>query len=175
MKKLLSYLFIFIFIVSCKETSIEKTIEVDREVGYLITPQKTYTASSGDDSVVELWDKYIQAHNNQDLESIREMNSDSIQIYGPRGEYINDSDDHVKFLKGWFEESDPKWNTFFSFPMRVNDMEAQKDGQWVVSGAVLKMNVDGSETNVTQLFDVYSENGKIMKFYVYERVNPVSE
>ena len=64
---------------------------------------------------------------------------------------------------------------FFSFPMRVNDMEAQKDGQWVVSGAVLKMNVNGSETNVTQLFDVYSENGKIMKFYVYERTNPVSE
>ena len=25
------------------------------------------------------------------------------------------------------------WKTFFSFPMKVNAMESQKDGQWVVS------------------------------------------
>ena len=50
-------------------------------------------------------------------------------------------------------------------------MESQKDGQWVISGAVVEMNVDGAEVNVTQLYDVYSENGKIMKFYVYERAN----
>jgi allophanate hydrolase subunit 2 len=55
--------------------------------------------------------------------------------------------------------------------MKVNDMESQKDGQWVISGAVVEMNVDGAEVNVTQLYDVYSENGKIMKFYVYERAN----
>ena len=30
-------------------------------------------------------------------------------------------------------------------------MESQKDGQWVVSGAVVKMNVDGAEIDVTQL------------------------
>jgi hypothetical protein len=54
-------------------------------------------------------------------------------------------------------------------------MESQKDGQWVVSGAVVKMNVDGAEIDVTQLYDVYSENGKIMKFYVYERANPSIE
>ena len=171
MKKLFTLTFVLIYTFSCKP----KIVEVDREVGYLLTKEKTYTASSGDDSVVNLWDKYIQAHNNRDLKSISEMNSDSIQIYGPRGEYINGSDDHVTFLKGWFEGSDPKWNTFFSFPMRVNNMESQKDGQWVVSGAVLKMNLNGSESNVTQLFDVYSENGKIMKFYVYERANPVLE
>ena len=75
----------------------------------------------------------------------------------------------------WFEDAAPEWKTFFSFPMKVNAMESQKDGQWVVSGAVVKMNVDGAEIDVTQLYDVYSENGKIMKFYVYERANPSIE
>ena len=66
----------------------EKIIEVDREVCYLKTPNKTYTASSGDDSVVKLWDKYIEAHNNRDFEAILEMESDDIQVWGPNGEYI---------------------------------------------------------------------------------------
>lgn len=175
MKKLLSSLFICISIISCKETCTEKIIEADREVGYLITPEKTYTASSGDDSVVDLWDKYIQAHNNQDLESIKAIDSDSIQIYGPHGEIIKGIDNHISFLEEWFEGASPKWNTFFSFPMKVNKMEAQKDGQWVVSGAVVKMNVDGDLVDVTHLYDVYSENGKIIKFYVYERSNPQLE
>jgi len=175
MKKLLALVLILIISISCKQKVIEKIIEVDREVGYLLTPEKTFTASSGDNSIVELWDEYIKAHNNRDLESISEMNSDSIQIYGPHGEIIEGIDDHLSFLEGWFEGASPKWKTFFSFPMKVNSMESQKDGQWVVSGAVVKMNVDGAEIDVTQLYDVYSENGKIMKFYVYERANPSIE
>ena len=175
MKKFLALVLILIISISCKPKVIEKIIEVDREVGYLLTPEKTFTASSGDNSIVELWDEYIKAHNNRDLESISEMNSDSIQIYGPHGEIIEGIDNHLSFLEGWFEGASPKWKTFFSFPMKVNSMESQKDGQWVVSGAVVKMNVDGAEINVTQLYDVYSENGKIMKFYVYERANPSIE
>ena len=143
MKKLLALVLILIISISCKPKVVEKIIEVDREVGYLLTPEKTFTASSGDNSIVELWDKYIKAHNNRDLESISEMNSDSIQIYGPHGEIIEGIDDHLSFLEGWFEGASPKWKTFFSFPMKVNSMESQKDGQWVVSGAVVKMNVDG--------------------------------
>jgi hypothetical protein len=171
MKKLLALVLILIISISCKPKVVEKIIEVDREVGYLLTPEKTFTASSGDNSIVELWDEYIKAHNNQDLESISKMNSDSIQIYGPHGEIIQGNDDHISFLKVWFKDAAPEWSTFFSFPMKVNDMESQKDGQWVISGAVVEMNVDGAEVNVTQLYDVYSENGKIMKFYVYERAN----
>jgi hypothetical protein len=175
MKKLLALVLILIISICCKPKVVEKIIEVDREVGYLLTPEKTFTASSGDNSIVELWDEYIKAHNNRDLESISEMNSDSIQIYGPHGEIIEGIDNHLSFLEGWFEGASPKWKTFFSFPMKVNSMESQKDGQWVVSGAVVKMNVDGAEIDVTQLYDVYSENGKIMKFYVYERANPSIE
>ena len=113
MKKLLALVLILIISISCKPKVVEKIIEVDREVGYLLTPEKTFTASSGDNSIVELWDKYIKAHNNRDLESIIEMNSDSIQIYGPHGEIIQGNDDHISFLKVWFEDAAPEWKTFF--------------------------------------------------------------
>ena len=113
MKKLLALVLILIISISCKPKVVEKIIEVDREVGYLLTPEKTFTASSGDNSIVELWDKYIKAHNNRDLESIIEMNSDSIQIYGPHGEIIQGNDDHISFLKVWFEDAAPGVENFF--------------------------------------------------------------
>jgi ketosteroid isomerase-like protein len=150
----------------------EKIIEVDREVGYLKTSNKTYTASSGDNSVVELWDQYIEAHNQRDIDAIMEMESDSIQIWGPNGEYIKGKEAHAGFLAAWFSGANPKWNTFFSFPMKVNDMEDQKDGQWVVTGAQVKMTVEGEDMALIHLSDIYFENGKVNKFYVYQRVSP---
>ena len=81
----------------------ESAVEVDREVGYLKTPNRTYTASSGDNSVVKLWDEYIAVHNSRDIEAIMEMESESIQIWGPNGEYIKGKKAHAAFLAEWFE------------------------------------------------------------------------
>ena len=148
----------------------EKIIEVDRAVGYLKTPNKTYTASSGDNSVVDLWDQYIQVHNDRNIDAIMDMESDDIQIWGPNGEYIQGKEAHAAFLAQWFEGANPKWNTFFSFPMKVNDLEAQTDGQWVVTGAQVTMSVDGQDAQFIHLSDIYFENGKVNKFYVYQRL-----
>jgi ketosteroid isomerase-like protein len=130
----------------------ESAVEVDREVGYLKTPNRTYTASSGDNSVVKLWDEYIAVHNSRDIEAIMEMESESIQIWGPNGEYIKGKKAHAAFLAEWFEGANPKWNTFFSFPMKV----------------------EGQDRSVIHLSDVYFENGKVDKFYVYQRL-PASD
>ena len=54
--------------------------------------------------------------------------------------------------------------------MKVNDLEAQKDGQWVVTGAQVTMTVEGQEMNFIHLSDIYIENGKVNKFYVYQRL-----
>ena len=37
------------------------------------------------DEVNDVWVKYIEAHNNRDLDAIRSMNSDSILVVGPDG------------------------------------------------------------------------------------------
>ena len=111
MKKLLALVLILIISISCKPKVIEKIIEVDREVGYLLTPEKTFTASSGDNSIVELWDEYIKAHNNRDLESISEMiliqfKSIVLMVKLLRELMI------IYPLEGWFEGI-TKWKTFF--------------------------------------------------------------
>ena len=76
MKKL-SLLFTFLIMVSCNNTAVKKVadsmtpdaeiVEVDKKAGYMKTADTQYDLSLGDQAAVDLWDKYIEAHNNQDL------------------------------------------------------------------------------------------------------------
>ena len=59
--------------------------------------------------------------------------------------------------------------------MKVNDLEVQKDGQWVVTGAQVTMTVEGQDMQFIHLSDVYLENGKVNKFYVYQRIPTAEE
>ena len=80
--------------VSCNNTAVQKItdsmtpdaeiVEVEKKAGYLKAGDSQYDLSLGDQAAVELWDKYIEAHNNQDLEAIMAMESETIRIVGPR-------------------------------------------------------------------------------------------
>jgi hypothetical protein len=47
--------------------------------------------------------------------------------------------------------------------------------QWVTSGHDVTLTVDSLEVNVVQVHDALIKNGKIQKFYVYERVKQDNE
>ena len=91
MKKLL-LLFAVSLLVSCNNTAVQKVVgslspdaeivevEVNTPAGYLSTANGKVDAFDGDPSNLELWDKYIDAHNNKNLEVIREMNADSTPL-----------------------------------------------------------------------------------------------
>lgn len=185
MKKLL-LLFAVSLLVSCNNTAVQKVVgslspdaeivevEVNTPAGYLSTANGKVDAFDGDPSNLELWDKYIDAHNNKDLEVIREMNADSTQqfgsfkVYDAFGDLVNGVDNHIERLSGWFEAENPQWNTFFSYAMKVDG----QIGEWVISGHRLKRTVDGEEKMSVDLADVYIEDGKIGAFYIYTRAVP---
>ena len=104
MKKLVLLSLSFIVMTSCaisigniKKTPPppvpEKIIEVDRAVGYLKTPNKTYTASSGDNSVVDLWDQYIQVHNDRNIDAIMDMEQRGVKS----NYFLADLSDLIKY------------------------------------------------------------------------------
>ena len=43
---------------------------------------------TGSDDVTDLWMKYLDAHNTQDIEAIKSMSADSIYILSPDGSEI---------------------------------------------------------------------------------------
>ena len=182
MKKLL-LLFTLCLLTSCNNTAIQKVasslspdaeiieVEVNTPAGYLSTANGKTDAYDGDPSNLELWDQYIDAHNNKDLDVIREMNADSTQqfggfkVYDALGYVVDGADSHIERLRGWFEAENPQWNTFFSYTMKVDG----QIGEWVISGHMLKTTVDGEEKTVYDLADAYIEDGKIGAFWIYTR------
>jgi hypothetical protein len=172
MKNIFLLSFMALFMFSC-DTPVPAESEAERAPGFLNRGGEIFDATDANPRNLDLWDKYIDAHNNRDLETIREMNADSTEtmgafrIYDPAGGVVDNPDAHIERLSGWFAAEDPKWNTFFSYTMKVDGQV----GEWVISGHTLTTTVDGEEKTVYDIADVYIEDGKIGAFWIYTRAS----
>ena len=121
--------------------------------------------------------KFLILLNDRDFESIINMNADStkqfgsFKIYAPNGTVLNGTDEQIDFLKGWFENENPKWNTYFSYTNRVEG----QPGEWVITGSQVKRNIGGDEVVTWDIADVYIEDGKIGAFWVWTRADAVQD
>jgi len=171
MRKFILLTVLSLITFSC-EMPVKQDAEMERAPGFLRAGGEQLNAYEASPENLDIWDKYIDAHNDRDLELIASMNIDSTElgnfrILSPNGQIILGSDTQIEFLKGWFEAENPKWKTNFSFSMRV---EGQK-GEWVITGSEVKKTVDGKEVTTYDVADVYIEDGKIGAFWVYSRAS----
>ena len=165
MKKL-SLLFTFLFFASCNAPA----ENLEKKAGYLKSGDTKYDLFLGDNSAVEIWDQYLDAHNNQDLEAIKALESEDLKIWGPEGQVVEGKDAHSEFLDAWFKDNNPKWDTYFSIPVKVDSDD--QPGTWITSGHTLTLTVDGTEITTNDIADVYIEDGLIKMFYIYSRKLP---
>lgn len=125
---------------------------------------------TGDLSNAALWETYIQAHNDRDLEVIRSLNAvEGFKIYAPSGMVIDGSDAHIEFLTTWFEETNPKWKTSYIIDNQFTNKKGELR-QWVTSGHGVTLTVEGEEVKLGQVHDGLIVDGKIQMFYITERV-----
>lgn len=125
---------------------------------------------TGDLSNAALWETYIQAHNDRDLEVIRSLNAvEGFKIYAPSGMVIDGSDAHIEFLTTWFEETNPKWKTSYIIDNQFTNKKGELR-QWVTSGHGVTLTVKGEEVKLGQVHDGLIVDGKIQMFYITERV-----
>ena len=169
MKKIIVFLSIVI-IISCQQKV--KEIETIKRIGYDVSDEtgKKIDLFGGTESATKLWEDYIKAHNEGNVEAISRLNSDDIKIWGPNGEYIEGSKEHTDFLSKWFEGYSPKWESNYFISNQVTD-ERGSLKQWVTSGHDLTMEVGGQELKVYQVHDALIEDGKVKIFYIYERAD----
>ncbi len=167
-----SLLLVLIIIFSCNSKMKETK---DTQIGVEISDKgERLDLNAGEMSTVSIWEKYIDAHNNRDIEAIKSMNAEGFKAYGPRGEFIDGSQAHAEFLLAWFKDNDPKWSPKYYIANEVEDNEGNLM-QWVTSGHDLTLVVDSTDVKVVQVHDALIKNGEIHKFYVYERVKQDNE
>jgi uncharacterized protein YacL (UPF0231 family) len=125
---------------------------------------------SGDLSTVAIWEKYIAAHNERDLETIKSLNAvEGFKVYGPTGQVIDGADAHIEFLTSWFADANPKWKTSYLIENEFTNTKGELR-QWVTSGHGVTLTVEGEEVKLGQVHDALIVDGKIQMFYVTERV-----
>jgi len=85
MKKIIAFLSI---LISCQQQV--KEIKTDNGIGYHVSDEtgKKIDLFGGTESATKVWEDYINAHNEGNLEAISRLNFDDIKIWGPNGEYI---------------------------------------------------------------------------------------
>ena len=184
MKKVFITLLALTLFVACNETKksdgeahaamIESTMKSDsapQQIGYQISDKgEKISLYGGDMAAVSLWETYIKAHNERDLETIASLNAEEgFVAYGPNGEAIKGTEAHMAFLTTWFEQTNPIWTTKFLITNMYTDKEG-KVQQWITSGHDLTLTVEGKEVKVNQVHDGLVVDGKIKMFTVNERV-----
>ena len=156
--------------ISCANISNQEVVETSKEIGFDKTEGVKTSLFGGNMETVAVWEKYIKAHNERDIETIKGLNAEKgFKAYGPRGEIIDGTKDHVAFLNQWFADNNPKWVTKYSIANEFTTKEGILK-QYVTSGHDVTLVVDGKEVKVNQVHDALIEDGKIQTFYVNERV-----
>ena len=122
----------------------------------------------GSDETTDVWMKYIDAHNNGDVEAIMAMESDSIQIMGPDGSQIKGKEAHAAMLKVWFETANPQWQVYWAMPYKG----VTGGAEWIIAGHNTTSTVDGVKTSVLDMIDANIKDGMVQKFWVYQNQGP---
>ena len=156
--------------ISCANISNQEVVETSKEIGFNKTEGVKTSLFGGNMETVAVWEKYIKAHNERDIETIKGLNAEKdFKAYWPRGEIIVGAKDHVAFLNQWFADNNPKWVTKYSIANEFTTKEGVLK-QYVTSGHDVTLVVDGKEVKVNQVHDALIVDGKIQTFYVNERV-----
>ena len=167
MKKSILLLLISILTFSCNSTQNPGPTQIGHEISD--DDGSKVPLYAGSMSTIEVWENYITAHNNGDIEAVRNLNAtENFKAIGPDGTVFDGSDAHIEFLTQWFENNAPKWETNYLIANEYTDKNG-KLRQWVTSGHDITLQVEGNEVKAYQIHDALIIDGKVQMFYVYER------
>lgn len=173
MKKTITSILTILILSNCSQQEISKNnIEEKKSISTAgFSNIWDYKATGGimigNQKSVDLLNEYIKFHNERNYEKIREMDSDSIQISGPNGESINGSDEHIPFLKEWFNNANTTWKPIWGTSIKnVND----DNGSMVLSVFDNTTILPDTTIRTNELIQAYiNNNGKIIAFWVNSR------
>ena len=103
MKNIYHLLFIGILFIGCNSNiSNENTTEIGSVL--LDESSEMTPLFAGEISNQEIWVRYIQAHNDKNLDIIAEINADDWEGYTADGSVVKGSAAHIEILDNWFKD-----------------------------------------------------------------------
>tara|TARA_S200000501_G_C20782882_1_gene725861 strand:+ start:675 stop:1166 length:492 start_codon:yes stop_codon:yes gene_type:complete len=154
----------YILLVSILFASCDMPMEEVKGFGFWLGDENE-TFVAGPSETTDLYNKFIDAHNQKDMETIESMLSEDIVIYHSDGRTVEDKSAHLDAIQVWFDQSDPSFNSFWGMPYKgVNNGET-----WMIAGHQTLTTVDGVETSVGTMLDIQFTDGLVSIIIVYDR------
>jgi len=160
-------LLILIIAFAACNPAIEKEVAEPIGAGFFL-PEEGEKFVVASDSVTDVWMRYIEAHNNKDINAIMAMNSDSITIHGPDGAVIEGKENHEMALNAWFPAENPNWKVYWAMPYKG----VTGGAEWIVAGHEVTLTQEGQKNVQLHMIDAEIENGKVRQCYVYSKDIP---
>ena len=119
------------------------------------------------DDLTEIYSQWVQAHNDQDIEKIISLETDSVTINLSNGDLIKGAEAHSERLSNYFETQNPNWEMFWALPYKgLNYGE-----EWIIAGQnVTTTNDDGEKTFKQRMIDAQIIEGKLNYIIVYDKM-----
>ena len=168
MKNYILLLSFILLVTSCQVQDSEKTqIKIGSE---LLDENEAMTPIVvGDLSTQEVWLKYIDAHNNRDLETIASINDENWIGYTPDGSVVKGNDAHIEILDNWFKTSNPNWKVKWMIANGVVNNDGEVEQYLTTANDFSDIDSNGTEIKEHNIHDILFVNGKIKKITVYKR------
>ena len=154
--KNLNFLFLFL-IFSCAGTpNLSST-----KIGFENEGENTYDITAGESTSTAVVSSFINAVNQRDMETMKNLQFEDIVIYGPQGN-IEGVDQHIKAFDG-FLKTYPDANWKIKWSMSSNVIKDDVVENWVTTKLLLTF----GEGEVNEVVDANIVDGKIKTIYLY--------
>ena len=126
------------------------------------------TFVAGPSETTDLYYKFMDAHNDRDIETIKSLLSEDLVIWHSDGSRVEGRDAHLEALQSWFDETNPTFNPFWGMPyVGVNNGET-----WMIAAHNSKTTLDGVDSYNSHMLDLQAKDGVISMIIVYSRQLP---
>ena len=154
--KNLNFLFLFL-IFSCAESpDLTST-----KIGFENEGENTYDITAGEAASMAVISSFINAVNQRDMETVRNLQFEDIVIYGTQ-ENIEGVDQHMKVFDD-FLKTYPDANWKIKWTMSSNVIKDDVAENWVTTNLLLTF----GEAEVNEVVDANIVDGKIKTIYLY--------
>ena len=162
--KNLNFLLLFL-IFSCNVTPNFSSTKI----GFENEGENTYDITAGEAASTAVISSFINAVNQRDMETMRNLQFEDIVIYGPQGN-IEGVDQHITAFDD-FLKTYPDANWKIKWTMSSNVIKDDVVENWVTTNLLLTF----GEGEVNEVVDANIVDGKIKTIYLYtgqQKMNP---
>ena len=155
------YILLFAILLASCDTPAE--VSQGYGVGGGCDGEETYIG--GPSETTDLYNKFIDAHNEQDTEFIASLLSEDLVIYHSDGRTVEDKASHIEGLQAWFDQTNPSFNPYWGMPY----VGVNKGETWMIAAHQTITTVDEIETSTGTMLDIQFTDGLVSTIIVYDR------